>query len=267
MALLSARSCDVERGGQAVVKGVNFDLEAGTCTALLGPNGSGKTTLLRAAGGTLPYSGRLDFDGTPVRNWPAQARARRVAFVRQAPAVSFDLRVEDVVALGRAPHKRLLDGRSAADRDRVARALDAVELGGFEARSVRALSGGERQRVFLAQALVQNADLLLLDEPTAHLDVHYQYAFLERVRRLCRADGRTVLAALHDLEQAARFADHVLVLHDDGRLAAAGPPAEVLTPALLAEVFRMDARVDPPDRNDPLRIRYLGPTQEVVRDS
>ena len=267
MALLSARSCCVELAGQPIVQNVDFDLKAGACTALLGPNGSGKTTLLRAVGGTLPYGGRLDFDGTPVCDWPAQARARRMAFVRQAPSVSFDLRVDDLVALGRTPHKRLLDGRSAADRERVRRALDAVDLGGFEKRSVRTLSGGELQRAFLAQALVQEADLLLLDEPTAHLDVHYQYAFLERVRRLCREDGRTVLAALHDLERAARFADRLLVLHRDGRLAAAGPPADVLTPALIAEVFRMEARVDPPDGPRPLRIRYLGPTQDVAHDT
>jgi iron complex transport system ATP-binding protein len=266
MSLLSARLCHVELAGQPIVQDVDFDVEAGSCTVLLGPNGSGKTTLLRAVGGTLPYGGRLDFDGTPVRDWPAQARARRIAFVRQAPSVSFELRVEDLAALGRTPHKRLLDGRSPADREHVRRALAAVELDGFEERSIRTLSGGELQRVFLAQALVQEADLLLLDEPTAHLDVHYQYTFLRRVRRFCREDGRTVLAALHDLERAARFADSVLVLHRDGRLAAAGPPAEVLTPALIAEVFRMEARVQtPPD--EPLRIRYLGPARNVTRDA
>ena len=260
VSLLSARLCSIQLAGTPIVRGVNFSVEAGTCTALLGPNGSGKTTLLRAISGVLSYAGRLDFDGQPVRDWPVRALARRLAFVRQAPSLSFDLRVEDLVALGRAPHKPLLEGRSPADRARVQSALRAVELAGFEERSARSLSGGELQRAFLAQALVQEADLLLLDEPTAHLDVHYQYAFLERVRRLT-GEGRTVLAAVHDLELAARYADRLLVLDSGGRLAASGPPAEVLTPALIAEVFRMNARVET-SPGQPLRIRYLAPVEE-----
>ena len=257
MPFLSAQSCSVSLAGAPIVREVTFGLEEGGCTALLGPNGSGKTTLLRAIGGMLPYAGRLELDGRPVRNWSARALARRVAFVRQAPALSFDLSVEDLVALGRAPHKRLLEGRTRADRRRVQEALEAVELEGFAGRSVLSLSGGELQRAFLAQALAQEAPLLLLDEPTAHLDVHHQHTFFERVRRLTR-EGRTVLAAVHDLERAARYADRLLVLHTDGHLAAAGPPADVLTPALIADVFRMKAQVNTLGE-EPLRVRYLGP--------
>jgi iron complex transport system ATP-binding protein len=256
--LLSAQSCSIQLAGARVVREVDFELSAGSFTALLGPNGSGKTTLLRAIGGALPYMGRLDLDGRPVRDWPARARARRIAFVRQAPALSFDLSVSDLVALGRAPHKRFFEGATRADDAHIADALRAVELTGFEERSARSLSGGERQRAFLAQALAQEADLLLLDEPTAHLDVHHQYAFLNRVRRFTRDEGRTVLAAVHDLERAARYADRLLVLHPDGRLAAQGPPADVLTPALVAEVFQMQVRVERPP-GEPLRMRYAGP--------
>lgn len=261
--MLSAQSCSIQLAGAPIVREVSFAVKEGRCTALLGPNGSGKTTLLRAIGGALPYAGRLALDEREVRDWPPRALARRVAFVRQAPALSFDLRVEDLVALGRAPHKDLLEGRTDGDRRRVEEALEAVELGGFADRSARTLSGGERGRAFLAQALAQEADLLLLDEPTAHLDVHHQHAFFERVRRLTRTEGRAALLAAHDLERAARYADHLLVLRPDGRLAAAGPPNDVLTPALIAEVFRMEAQVEHPE-GEPLRIRYHGPAEPVA---
>jgi iron complex transport system ATP-binding protein len=261
--LLEARSCSVALGGAPVVREVGFAVEPGQCVGLLGPNGSGKTTLLRAIGGALPYDGRLALEGREVRDWPKRPLARRVAFVRQAPALSFDLRVADLVALGRAPHKRLLDGRTDADRERVEEALAAVEMEELADRSARALSGGERGRAFLAQALVQEAGLLLLDEPTAHLDIRHQHAFFERVRRLTRTEGRAALLAAHDLERAARYADHLLVLRPDGRLAAAGPPGEVLTPALIAEVFRMDAQVERSPEG-PLRIRYHGPAKPTA---
>ena len=148
----------MDLGGAPVVREISFAVEAGRCTALLGPNGSGKTTLLRAIGGVLSYDGQLTVDGREVRDWPPRALARRVAFVRQAPALSFDLRVEDLVALGRAPHKDLLESRTDADRKRVHEALEAVELDGFADRSARTLSGGERGRAFLAQALAQEAE-------------------------------------------------------------------------------------------------------------
>ena len=253
----------MDLGGAPVVREISFAVEAGRCTALLGPNGSGKTTLLRAIGGVLSYDGQLTLDGREVRDWPPRALARRVAFVRQAPALSFDLRVEDLVALGRAPHKDLLESRTDADRKRVHEALEAVELDGFADRSARTLSGGERGRAFLAQALAQEAGLLLLDEPTAHLDIRHQHAFFERVRRLTRTEGRAALLAAHDLERAARYADRLLVLRPDGHLAAAGPPNDVLTRALIAEVFRMDARVERPAEG-PLRIRYCGPAKPTA---
>ena len=260
MPLLSAQSCGVELAGTPILRDVDFDVARGSCTALLGPNGSGKTTLLRAIGGMLPYTGQLQIKGRPVRAWSVRALARHVAFVRQAPTISFDLPVEDLVALGRTPHKRFFEGHTPADHTRVRRALRTVELKGFETRSVRSLSGGELQRAFLAQALAQEADLLLLDEPTAHLDVHYQHAFLDRVRALAR-EGRTILTAIHDLERAARYADHLIVLRRDGRLAAAGPPSDVLTSRLIAEVFRMRAQIDS-SAGEPLHIRYLGPAEE-----
>lgn len=254
--LLTAHDVHVALAGQPILSALGFSVEAGTWVGLVGPNGSGKTTLLRAIGGALPYRGRLVLDGTSIAAWPPRALARRLAFVRQSPALAFDFSVEELVRLGRAPHKGWLEPYRAHDRALVHRALAQVDLGGFAQRSVLTLSGGEMQRAFLAQALVQEADVLLLDEPTAHLDVHYQFAFLQQVRRLVD-EGCTVIAVFHDLEQAARHADHLLML-SRGRLTADGPPAEVLTPPRIADVFRMDAQVHRA-ADGTLAIRYLAP--------
>ncbi len=258
MALITAQHLNVSLDGTAILRDLAFAVEAGTWVGLLGPNGSGKTTLLRALSGLLPYAGTLTLDGRPVRAWKPPEMARQVAFVRQSTPLSFDFTVEELVLLGRSPHKGWLDRHTYADLALVRQALARVDLDGFARRSVLSLSGGERQRVFLAQALVQQADLLLLDEPTAHLDVHYQFELLNLVRALVQA-GRTVVAVFHDIEQAARYADHLLVL-DGGRLAAAGPPREVLTEALLAAVFRMQAHLDT-SADGTLRIYYQMPVE------
>ena len=256
--LLHAEDLHVALDGTPILHGLDFALDAGTWIGLLGPNGSGKTTLLRAISGVLPYEGSLTLAGRPVRAWKPREMARQVAFVRQATPLSFDFAVEELVLLGRTPHKGWLERYGPTDRSAVAHALARVDLAGFSRRSVLSLSGGERQRVFLAQALVQEADLLLLDEPTTHLDVHYQFEFLNVVRNLVNA-GRTVVAVFHDLELAARYADTLLVLQQ-GRMAATGAPAHVLTEALLAEVFRMEAYLAPAS-DGTLRISYERPVE------
>jgi iron complex transport system ATP-binding protein len=251
--VLSADSVSVTLDDTPIVRDVSFALPPGTWTGLLGPNGSGKTTLLRALGGHVPFEGAITLDGQPLQAWTARECAQQLAFVRQAPSLTFDFTVRELVALGRSPHTGWFGGPARSAHDAIHDALQAVDLEGFADRSVLSLSGGERQRAFLAQALVQDTPLLLLDEPTAHLDVRYQFRFLDRVRSLV-SDGRTVLAVFHDLEQAARYAERLLLLRD-GRLVADGPPVEVLTPRRIGAVFQMDADV----RSDPqgdLRIHY-----------
>ncbi len=256
MALLSVDHVGVALDGHQILQDISFDVSAGSWVGLLGPNGSGKTTLLRAIGGHLPFEGHIGLFDRPLEEWGIQERARRLAFVRQAPTLTFDFTVEDLVLLGRAPHRGWLESYQRSDRDRVQEALAQVDLEGFASRSVLSLSGGEMQRVFLAQALVQETELLLLDEPTAHLDVHYQFSFMQQVHAQV-TEGRTVLAVFHDLELAARYADRLLVLKD-GRLWASGPPTAVLTPECIAEVFGMRAQIDQrPDGT--LRIDYVGP--------
>ena len=251
---LDARDLSVSLGDRAVLRAVSFSVVEGERIGLVGPNGAGKTTLLRAVAGLLPHGGALALRGRGVRSWPARERAREVALVRQQADLAVDFTVAEVVGLGRAPHLGWLAALGADDRRRVADALDAVDLAGFADRVVPQLSGGEQQRVFLAQALAQDARLLLLDEPTAHLDVRHQLDLLARVRALADA-GRTVVAAVHDLELAARFADRLWVL-DRGRLVADGPPADVLRPALLRDVFGVEAEVEAAP--DGVRVRYLG---------
>jgi iron complex transport system ATP-binding protein len=256
MGLLSVDDLTVRLDGHTILSDLGFELSAGTWVGLLGPNGSGKTTLLRAIGTHVPFEGTVTLDGRPVKEWTATERARRLAYVQQTPSLTFDFTVEDLVLLGRTPHRGWMQRYQADDRERVRDALRRVDLAGFADRSVLSLSGGERQRVFLAQALVQEADLLLLDEPTAHLDVQYQFSVLEEVQALVAA-GRTVITVFHDLERASRYAERLLIL-DDGRLVADGAPADVLTPACIAEVFGMRARIEP-RRGGGVRIDYEGP--------
>ena len=255
-AVIEAEDLSVQLGRQPILQDVRFSVRHGSFTGLVGPNGSGKTTLLRAVAGLIPYSGRLVLEGREVASWSRRALARRLAFVRQFQTLPFDFTVEELVLLGRTPHLGWLASYGASERTRVLQALDELEVADYRERSIGSLSGGELQRVLLAQALVQDADLLLLDEPTAHLDVHHQYSFLAAVRRYA-ASGRTVLAVFHDLELAARFASELIVLKK-GRVFTQGTPAESLHPDLLEDVFRMRARVES-EAGQPLRIRYLDP--------
>lgn len=233
---------------------ITFEAGRGRLIGLLGPNGSGKTTLMRCMSGLLRYEGSLTFAGRSVSAWTPGALALKMAFVRQAVTISFDFTVSELVLLGRSPHKRWMQDYTSLDIQQMEEALRRVDLTGFRERSVLSLSGGELQRVMLAQALVQEAEMLLLDEPTAHLDVHYQFEFMDLIGGLVR-QGRTAIAVFHDLEMAARFADDLIVLNE-GRIAAAGHPVDVLTEDLIAHVFRMKAVLHA-SNDSTLRIEYL----------
>jgi len=220
-----------------VLRGVNLSLARGELVALLGSNGSGKTTLLRSVAGTLtPISGAVHIDGRDVAAWTREALARRVAVLPQQLELPGGFRVAELVAMGRAPHATRLFGSSAADDAAVERALRDADAADLADRMADELSGGERQRLLVAMALAQEPDLLLLDEPTLHLDLAHQVALLAAIRRLRVQRGITVLAVLHDLNLAAAFAPRVAVL-DGGRVVADGPPLEVLSPDLVRRVF------------------------------
>jgi iron complex transport system ATP-binding protein len=225
------------RGPLAVLRGLDLELQAGELVALLGANGSGKTTLLRLLSGALrPTSGIVQVAGRPVGEWPRMELARRVAVLPQHLELPDGFRVAELAAMGRAPYARRLFATTAEDELAVERALqdaDAVELAD---RHPHELSGGERQRVLVAMALAQGPQLLLLDEPTLHLDLAHQVSLLRRLRRLHEQRGLTVLAVLHDLNLAAAFAPRVVLLAD-GRVAADGVPDRVLTAQSIEQVF------------------------------
>lgn len=252
MTVLKGRHISVRFGKTPILRDVSFSLNAGEWVAVVGPNGAGKTTLLRTVAGLIPYSGQVILQERPLKEWSSRERARRLAFVRQNQEISFGFTVMEFVLLGRSPHRGWLEAFNPEDVQIAERVLESVALSGYEGRRLSELSGGEYQRVRLAQVLAQDPEVLLLDEPTTHLDIHHQLDLLVRVRELAN-EGRTILSAIHDLPLAARFADRILVLHD-GNLVADGKPKEILTPDLIRDVFRVDAHV--PD-DYPERLHYL----------
>ncbi len=234
--MIDVDGVSVELGGDRILDAIDLRAEPGRFVGLVGANGAGKTTLLRTINGLLtPVAGRVTLDGADVADLSARALGRRVATVPQSTNLSFDFTVREVVALGRHPHRPRFGGRDP-DPGAVDRALDRTATDHLADRPITAVSGGERQRVLLARALAQAAPVLLLDEPTASLDVHHQVRTLGLVRDLVEVEGRTVLAAIHDLDLAARFCDE-LVLLTAGRVRTTGEPAAVLTEDHLEAAF------------------------------
>jgi iron complex transport system ATP-binding protein len=226
--------------GRPAVRDVDLDIEAGERVALIGPNGAGKSTLLRAIAGLVePAAGSVELTGAPIAGLDRLAIARRLAVVPQLPSLPFSTTVEEVVALGRLPHEHPVRGLRPADRAAVAAAIDRVGVGHLLGRDARELSLGERQLVLLAMAVAQAAPILVLDEPTVHLDLRHQVQVMELLTDLNARDGTTILAVLHDISLAARFFPRLLLL-DAGRLVADGPPSEVLVPERIREVFGVD---------------------------
>jgi iron complex transport system ATP-binding protein len=220
-----------------VLRGLTLSLAPGELVALLGTNGSGKTTLLRALAGTLtPDAGVIRFAGRPLREWRRNELARRVAVLPQQLELPLGFRVSELVAMGRAPHARRLFASTADDDRAIARALFDADATDLSDRPAEELSGGERQRLLVAMALAQEPDLLLLDEPTLHLDLAHQVSLLGAIRRLRDLRGLTVIAVLHDLNLAAAFAPRLAVL-DGGRVVADGAPEDVLSADLVRRVF------------------------------
>lgn len=222
----------------AVVRDVSLVADEGLVTGLVGPNGSGKTTLLRMLYGALePQSGLVSVDGHRLRDLSPRELARKVAVVVQEPQSETTATVGEAALLGRLPHLHGFARPDDEDHAVTADALDRVGVGHLGRRDFAGLSGGERQRVLIARAVAQQATHLLLDEPTNHLDIRFQHEILGLVRRL----GSTTVVVLHDLNLAARYCDHLVML-DRGRIAGEGPPHEVLRPELIRDVYGIEAR-------------------------
>jgi iron complex transport system ATP-binding protein len=224
------------------LKGVDLAVVSGESVALIGPNGSGKSTLLKVVSGALrPDDGTVRLDDSSIGSLSARQIARRLAMVEQERSIGFDFTVREVVAMGRIPHRGRFARESRDDRRAIDHAMELADVRNLADRSIRAVSGGERQRVYLGMALAQEPDVLLLDEPTTHLDLRHQVQFMTIVRE--RADeGMTVLIAIHDLTLAAQAADRIALM-SEGRIVVMGTPSEVLTPSNVQRVFDVEAVV------------------------
>ena len=238
--MIELRDVTVAYHGRAAMRAVDLVIRTGERVCLVGPNGAGKSTLLRVVTGLVrPTAGQVFLDGIPIHELDRSAIARRLAVVPQQQTLPFATRVEEVIALGRLPHEDPLRGPRPSDRAAIAAAIDRVGVGHLLGRDARELSLGERQLVLVALAVAQGARLLVLDEPTVHLDLRHQVATMELLADLNARDETTILAVLHDLGMAALFFPR-LVLIDRGRVVADGPPAEVLTADRIRDVFGVD---------------------------
>ncbi|MET0781678.1 MAG: ABC transporter ATP-binding protein [Microbacterium sp.] len=238
--ILRVADVTVTYRGRDVLDRVDLVIEPGERVALIGPNGAGKSTLLRVAGGLLrPARGHAELGGMAVDALDRLEVARRLAVVPQQATLPFATRVEEVVRLGRLPYEHPLRGARPADRAAIAAAIERVGVGHLLGRDVRELSLGERQLVLIALAVAQATPLLVLDEPTVHLDLRHQVGAMDLLVDLNERDGTTILAVLHDLGLAAHFFPR-LVLLDAGRVVADGPPAQVLAPERIRDVFGVD---------------------------
>jgi iron complex transport system ATP-binding protein len=245
MTALTGSGLRLAYGNRIVADGLDISLPAGRVSALVGPNACGKSTALRALARLLvPIAGAVQLGAEPIAELPARELARRLALLPQTPLAPDGITVRDLVSRGRTPHQRWWRQWSRDDERVVDAALAATGTAELAHRGVDELSGGQRQRVWIAMALAQDTPVLLLDEPTTYLDLAYQVEVLELVGELNRRDGTTVVMVLHDLNQACRYADHLVAMRG-GSVVAAGPPSEVVTPELVREVFGLDCRILP----------------------
>ena len=262
---LSTSKLCVGHGAEPIVRDVDLDVAAGGLTILVGPNGCGKSTLLKAMARVLrPLSGEVRLDGRPLHSIPTREVARALAVLPQGPIAPEGLRVRELVGQGRFPHQSLLRQWSREDARAVDEAMAAAQVTELAERPVATLSGGQRQRCWIAMVLAQETDLILLDEPTTFLDLKVQVDVTSLLARTAHERGRTLLIVLHELNLAAAFADH-LVMMRDGVIVDRGAPAEVFTAANLARTFELDALVmADPERGRPICIPRLS-NAPVVR--
>ena len=237
MTSLAARSVTAGYGDRVALRGADIELSGGELVAVVGPNGAGKSTLIRVLAGLLrPRSGTVSLDGVDLRALDRRRIARRIAVVPQVFDTLFPFSVREVVGLGRTARLGFFGRAGDADRAAVTHAMGELDLEALASRPIDALSGGERQRALLAMALAQEADVLLLDEPTAHLDPAHQLATLALLRRLAAERRLVVVAVLHDLNLASALASRIVVIAD-ARIRSDGPPSRVLTDELVRSVF------------------------------
>ena len=252
---LGARDLVLGYGGRTIVDGLSVDIAPGAVTAVVGPNACGKSTLLRGLSRLLsPTRGQVVLDGRDISAMKTKDVARRLGLLPQTSIAPEGITVADLVARGRFPHQRVLRQFSRDDERAVTDAMAATGVDALAGRPVDELSGGQRQRVWVAMVLAQQTPVILLDEPTTFLDIAHQIELLDLFGRLNRSQGSTIVAVLHDLNHACRFADVVIAMKD-GAIVAQGAPADVITADLVEEVYGLPCRIiDDPESHTPLVI-------------
>jgi len=240
--MLKIQNLSVSYGPRKILHDISLNVQSGEVLTLIGPNGAGKSTLIRAASGVIPYMGQIRTNGDDFVSLSPLQRAKYIATVPQAVSMPPAYTVWEAVLLGRTPYLGFLGQVSEKDREIARDALQRVSALPFAGRRVGELSGGEQQRILLARALCQSTPIMLLDEPTAHLDLQYQVSLLELVSELAHKDNLAVLVALHDLNLAAHYADRIALMVA-GSIKATGKPKEVLLPELIAEAYCLPVQV------------------------
>ncbi|MBB6623786.1 ABC transporter ATP-binding protein [Clostridium gasigenes] len=248
---------DISYDQALIVKALDMNIPHGKITSIIGPNGCGKSTVLKAVGRILkPKNGLIYLNGEDIHNLSTKAIAQAMAVLPQTPTAPSGLTVEELVAYGRFPHQKRFGRLTVEDNKIVKWAIDITKLTKLEHREVDTLSGGQRQRVWIAMALAQQTDLILLDEPTTYLDLSHQLEVLELLYSLNKNQGCTIVMVLHDLNLAARFSDYMIAIRD-GEIIKEGTPEEVMTVPVLKEVFTIDAQIiNEPITKRPVCITY-----------
>ncbi|MBP0461829.1 ABC transporter ATP-binding protein, partial [Streptomyces montanisoli] len=255
MQRLTAESVTLGYDRRVIVEDLSLEIPDHSFTVVVGPNACGKSTLLRALSRMLrPEQGRVLLDGSAIHTMPAKKVAKTLGLLPQSSVAPDGITVGDLVARGRYPHQGLLRQWSPEDERIVAESMTATRIAELSERYVDELSGGQRQRVWIAMALAQQTPLLLLDEPTTYLDIQHQIDVLDLCAELHETQGRTLVAVLHDLNHAARYATHLIAMRE-GRVVAEGAPADVVTAPLVEEVFGLRCQViDDPETGTPLVV-------------
>ncbi|EGK12477.1 ferrichrome ABC superfamily ATP binding cassette transporter, ABC protein [Desmospora sp. 8437] len=254
---LHTESLDIGYGDHLIVRNLSVVIPDGKITTIIGANGCGKSTLLKAMTRIIsPHSGVVWLDGADIAREHTKMIAQNMAILPQTPEGAKGLSVAELVSYGRFPYQRGWGRWTKRDVEVIDWALEVTGTMGFKHRPVDALSGGQRQRVWIAMALAQETDIIFLDEPTTYLDLAHQLEVLELLQKLNREQGRTIIMVLHDLNQAARFADYIIAMKQ-GQIVRAGSCEEVITPGVLREVFQIDAVIDRDPRTDrPICLTY-----------
>ncbi|WP_025025969.1 ABC transporter ATP-binding protein [Caldalkalibacillus mannanilyticus] len=270
MVTLSAEQLGIAYGDVEIVRELNLKIPEGKVTTLIGPNGCGKSTILKTMSRILtPKNGVVYLDGKSIHQESTKEIAKKMAILPQTPEAPSGLTVSELVSYGRFPHQRGFGTLTNQDRQIVRWAIEVTGLGDFYDRPIDALSGGQRQRVWIAMALAQETNLLLLDEPTTYLDLAHQLEVLQLLEQLNKDEKRTIVMVIHDLNHAARFAHHMVALNR-GTIIKEGTPSEVMTSEVLKKVFQIDADiVQDPRTGKPVCITYdlINKTKTVKKDA